>query len=523
VRQDGYEIVGSFGISQVTPAGVDCQARWARQALPGQTARRHAATAAAAVRRHWLAAALLAAGLVLRVLAELAYRPALFYIDTTRYLYNAEGMDPVGYKGPLRAILFVANFDAVAAIQHLLGLAMAVVIYLLLLRRGAPRWLAALAIAPVLLDAYQLQIEQTIMPDTWFEVLIVAGLAILLWQPRTSWRGAVAAGIVLGTSATVAQVGEALILPAAIYLLVAGRGWRHAIGKAAALCAAFALPILAYCAGSYLLTGDFFLSHTGVTSGYGRLAAAADCATLRLPSAERGMCPAKAQQAKGPDWLEYDPRSPIRPYYSGLPRAEVDSLISDFNRRVLTQQPLRVLAAYGHDVLKPFALTRTGDAGDTPISRWQFQTTFPYFSPHASAPVVRTAAGRFGGGMPAVWRPDAAFLRSYQLGGGYTPGPLLAVLTLAGLAGSAALVRRRADPGTRQLALGCLLFFTSAASVTLVSDLFEFSWRYQLPALVTLGPAGALGIGVIIRSIGTQRSSGRKTAGSPASEAAEVH
>jgi hypothetical protein len=27
---------------------------------------------------------------------------------------------------------------------------------------------------------------------------------------------------------------------------------------------------------------------------------------------------------------------------------------------------------------------------------------------------------------------------------------------------------------------------------------FEFSWRYQLPALVTLVPAGALGITVVI-------------------------
>src|SRR5258708_19071099 len=102
-------------------------------------------------------------------------------------------MDPVGYKGPLRAILLVGNFDAVAAVQHLLGLAMAVVLYLLLLRRGVPRWLAALATAPVLLDAYQVQIEQTIMPDTWFEALIVAGLAILLWPPAT---GGPAAGVV---------------------------------------------------------------------------------------------------------------------------------------------------------------------------------------------------------------------------------------------------------------------------------------------------------------------------------------
>ena len=78
------------------------------------------------------------------------------------------------------------------------------------------RWLAALAIAPILLDAYQLQNEQTIMPGTWFEALIVAGIAILLWHPTVSWRRVVIGGLVLGTSATVAQVGEALIPAAAI-------------------------------------------------------------------------------------------------------------------------------------------------------------------------------------------------------------------------------------------------------------------------------------------------------------------
>ena len=57
------------------------------------------------------------------------------------------------------------------------------------------------------------------------------------------------------------------------------------------------------------------------------------------------------------------------------------------------------------------------------------------------------------------------------------------------------------DPVTRQLALACLLLFLSGVSVILVSDLFEFSWCYQLPTLVTLVPAGALGIAVIIRSV----------------------
>lgn len=458
--------------------------------------------------RHWLAAALLTAGLALRVLAQFAYRPALFYIDSVKYLYSAAGNDPEGYKLPLRGILLVANLNTVVAVQHLLGLAIALVIYVVLLRRGVSRWLAALAMAPVLLDAYQLQNEQAIMPGTWFEALIVAGIAILLWQPAVSWRRAVVGGILLGTSATVAQVGEALIPAAALFVLAAGSAsWRHAIAKAAALCAACALPILAYCTGSYLLGQGFFLSHQGVTSVYGRTAAAVDCATIRLPPAQRGLCPSPAQQARGDDWLEYATHAPVQHYYDArnLPRPEVNSLVTSFSHAVLTQQPSRVLDAYGRDVLKLFAVDRVTAPGDPPIGRWQFQTTFPYFASHATPSIVRAAVDRFGGGQPAVWRPVAVFLRSYQLDGGYTPGPLLLLFTVTGLAGSAFVLRRRADPALRQLALACLLFFACAVTVTLVSDLFVFSWRYQLPALVTLVPAGVLGISVITAIVRTRR------------------
>src|SRR5690348_16666952 len=157
------------------------------ESQPGQATRLR--LAASVVRRHWPAAVLLTLGLVLRLLALFAYRPALFYIDTPRYLLGeAPGMDPLGYGGVLRAILSVGNFNLVVAVQHLLGLAMAVFIYVLLLRRGAGRWFGALAMAPVLLDAYQVQIEQVLMPDLWLEVLIVAGLAILLWHPDAGWR-----------------------------------------------------------------------------------------------------------------------------------------------------------------------------------------------------------------------------------------------------------------------------------------------------------------------------------------------
>jgi hypothetical protein len=87
--------------------------------------------------------------------------------------------------------------------------------------------------------------------------------------------------------------------------------------------------------------------------------------------------------------------------------------------------------------------------------------------------------------------------RSYQLDGGYTPGPLLALFTLAGLAGSVlALTRRAAARGWP--ALACLLFTLTAVAVLLPPDVYEFSWRYQLPAVITLPPAGVLGITALL-------------------------
>jgi hypothetical protein len=62
-----------------------------RGATAGRGPRRYRLALTAALRRHWLIAILLTAGLVLRILAQVAYRPALFYIDSTRYLYHADG------------------------------------------------------------------------------------------------------------------------------------------------------------------------------------------------------------------------------------------------------------------------------------------------------------------------------------------------------------------------------------------------------------------------------------------------
>jgi hypothetical protein len=502
-------------------------------AVRASRGRLHGRSPAALLRRHWMLAVLLAAGLIMRVLSQIAYRPALLYIDSIKYLFGAyPGDDPPGYLLVLRPFLAVGNLDMVAAVQHLLGLGMAVALYLLMRRRSVPRWLAALATAPILLDAYQLQIEQTIMPDTLFEALIVTGLVTLLWQPRPKRWMIIGGGIALGAAAPVAQIGEILIAPAVIYLLVAVPGWRAKLIKTAVLCAAFALPIVAVSFRDYVVIHRFALAPYAQSTIYGRMAAAADCQTLRIPSYERPLCPSAKQQARGPDWLDHGLTSPIKTYQPPPGKAAYKS-VSAFSHSVERQQSLRVLSAVARDAVKLFATVRTTSPGDTPISRWQFQTFFPTYPPYLAfrdgrlrfaqttpaGPLKILARGQpFGGGSPAVDRPVASFLRAYQLDGGYTPGSLFLLAALAGLLGSLGILRRRGTPAQRGTAAACLFTFLAAAGVLLGSDAFEFSWRYQLPALVTLVPAGALGVTVVVGYLAARRGG---AAGRTAAQKAE--
>ena len=471
------------------------------------------------LRRHWVLALLIAGGLLLRVVTQFAYEPALLFIDSKKYLYGTDfklgawgSFDPIGYTLlVLKPVLMFTNLGFVALLQHVLGLGMAVALYVLMLRRGVVRWLAALAVAPVLLDAYQLNAEQTIMPDVLFEALVVAGIVLLLWRPRPTLPFVILAGLALGTSAPVRQVGEALILPALIYVLAAARDWRTRLLQGAALFVCFALPVVGYMGYSkVVLHYGFEMSNMGDAYLYGRTAHAADCATLNLTPDERSLCPTPAQALKfGVDGLVNNPEAHRGRGTGQAPprRRTTASLQRQFAYAVIKQQPMRVVGDISRDSIKIFALTRNTVQGDTPIKRWQFQNVYPTFPPGITAKGRNSATSLFaaagGGGKARVRRPLAVGLRFYQLHGGYTPGPVLLLGLLLGLAGIFTFGRRR-DPGN--LSLACLLITGSAIAVLLGADLYEFSWRYQLPALVTLPIAGALGATAIAQQVRNRRA-----------------
>lgn len=460
-------------------------------------------------RRHWLFMIVFCAGLLLRILTQVAYSPALVYIDSYRYLHGDSSLDPLGYLALLWPLQRAGGLAAVAAAQHILGLGMALPLYSVLLRRDLWRWAAALASTPVLLDGYQLQAEQTIMPDVLFEALIVAGLTLLLWRRiPAAWQVGLA-GLALGVAVDVRQVGGVLIVLALAFLLVRAIR-RQRLAESALFTVGSTIPVLIYVMVQFAVSGHFTFTQRNSDAFYGRAAAAADCATLRVPPDERSLCPSPQVVATlGIDGLVGDPAGPLLSY-PPPPGMTIEAMADRFDRSVVMQQPMAVASAIHGDFIKLFALTRNTAPGDMPISRWQFQTTYPTYPPLITLRYV--ASIRPGGGQPSVIRPLAGALRDYQLYGGYTPGPLLAVAALAGLAGSCMLGLggfRRKHTAT---ATACLLTTAMAIILLLASDAYEFSWRYQLPALVLLPPAGILGAAAITTSM---RDAAPKRAGAP--------
>ncbi|HKT00251.1 MAG TPA: hypothetical protein VJT31_12030, partial [Rugosimonospora sp.] len=457
-----------------------------------------------AARRHWFFLALLALGVALRVVVMVAYRPISFYIDSLgSYLssmstLDPSGQDPIGYDVLLlKPVLWLGSLSTLAAVQHLLGIGMAVLTYAFIVHKGqlrAGRWraVAALATVPILLDAYQLQIEHLIMSDALFQAMLVGALALLAWPDRPSlWRVAVA-GLVLGAATTVRAVGVPVVVAGLVYLLWAARPWSRKVLLSGVLALCFALPVGAYAVRFEQFNGRYGLSNVAGHSLYGRVATFADCTGVALPPYQRVLCPTTpVAQRLGPDYWSHDVASPAnKPYY--IPPGKTgDQVLQEFSVRIIEHQPLAFARSVLGDALRLFSWQRTDgrDTGQPPIERWRFQTTFQEYPPVVTAQTAAAAGAAYGGGAPHVVTPLATALRWYQLHVGYTPGPVIALCLLLGLAG---LVRRSPLRAT------LLLYLLGAGSVLLMGDVYEFSWRYQLPGYALLPAAGVLGLAALL-------------------------
>ncbi len=441
------------------------------------------------IARHRAFLIALALGAAVRVVVSLAFTPALMVSDGPRYLSFLDTFEPaqdrvVGYSllllYPLS--LITESLVAVTAVQHLLGLATAVLLYVLLRRWGVAPLLATLATLPVLFDGMKLLLEHSMLSDTLFVLMVTAGILVLGWRRRPTLALAVAAGLLLGASVTVRQVGLPLILTGAGFCLLVGHGWRARLAPAAVFTLAFLVPLGAYATWYHHEHGIYGLSEIGGQAAYMRTTSFVDCSGLSIPQYQRVLCPPGPRgHRKDPTFYGWDDEGTAARLAppSGTRRAEA---MRAFANEAMRDQPVD----YALVVVRDFALNFDLWRGD----RFEFDTShkwrFNLYVDRGPDSWTRPAFEEHGGEQMSTHQPWATVLVVYEWVG-YLPGPILLGCLVLGLMGGFGWGRARGSEGRAM----CLLLVASGVVLLLVPVVTtQFVWRYQLPALALL-PAGA--------------------------------
>lgn len=480
----------------------------ARDAEPAKTGRGHRLPRDPRpwARRHGWFLGVLALGTALRALAMLGYRPALWFPDTYTYVVTVfrprpDLVRPAGYSMFLKLLEPLHAFAAVTVVQHLLGLATGVLIYRA--ARRAPRWAATLATVPVLLDAYQIELEHLLVSDTLFMFLVVAAVALCATRrPAT----VAAIGLLLAAATLTRTVGQPLIVVVAAWFVL-----RRRFKPAVVLLAAALVPILAYGAwfhATYQRTG--LIGANGVFM-YARTMSFADCAKMDPPPDLAVLCDPRPPERRPPSqeyiWAKDSPLV-LRPGITFT--KENDDLAARFATLAITSQPLDYAASVLTELGRTFTWGRPVYPDPEIYAYYQFPVTPPGPPGRYPAQVGAEYAKLYEQGAigTRIVEPYAGWLRAYQ-DLARLPGPvLLGVLLVPPVA---AIARRRGGrrPGTRPAGAPAWLVPWSVAVVLLVTPAAaaEFDYRYVLPAV----PLACLAAALSIRPERRPGSSGRST------------
>jgi hypothetical protein len=449
-----------------------------------------------AARRHWLFGLALAGAIAVRVLVMLAFRPIMWFGgDSASYLATGLRLVPDpsrvgGYGFFLWLLRPLHSFAVVAAVQHVMGLAIGVLIYLLARRYGLPGWAATLAAVPVFFDAYQLQLESDAVPDVPFGFMVFIALYLLLRSPgeRRPSR-TVPAAFVIGATAIIWPVGLALLAVLLVALVIRRSGW---LALTAAVLAG-AVPLVAYAAWFDAREHQFSLTRSDGVYLWSRTMSFANCAVIKPPADERALCPPAGtlKPRIAASLYIWEPNSPLLAMPGGRFSARTNSLALNFALRAIAAQPGGYLTAVGHDVALSFYWDRPVHPNPGIVDRYQFaDATTAWVAASMGAiggGTVATDQAAYNGGHPAATRavqPFASWLVSYQRYV-YLRGTLLGVILLGSL--GAMIVRWRVRRGAGALP------WAFAVSILLVPPMVaDFDLRYLVPAVPAACLAAAL-------------------------------
>ncbi|MBE2317425.1 glycosyltransferase family 39 protein [Solirubrobacter sp. CPCC 204708] len=453
---------------------------------------------------------LLAVAAVIRAATMPLYFPAVMTsMDSPRFArVNPEPIfgdqwQPAGYAAVLKALRVVTDeVWFTIAVQHLMGLVIGVVVYLVARRLGASPVPATAAAAAALLSGDVLYIEHWFMSDVLFLHVIILTLASAVFGlvPRVDRRWLLAAGC-FGAAATLTRVVGFVAIPVVIVFAAVwvGGPWRQRLRTTGAVVA-----------GAALIFGGYFLAyaikdgpHSGLTAMggwqlYARVAPFADCSRFEPPKGTRALCE-DTDPAKRPGVFYYtwEPSSIARQAYPDQ-NPETSAIVGRFAQQAILHQPGDYALAVGTDLLRylePSAGIQRGYSGQP-----RELNSFGWRNADVERVVTNGLEPKYDG--TRVHAPGARTLGVYQQ---LFRVDRLALVTALILAIFGALLLRG------PIRMGVLLFgLMSLALYVAPTMTLSYDFRYGIPPGILLWTSGVLATAGLL-----QRRS-RKPAPAPA-------
>jgi hypothetical protein len=474
--------------------------------------------------QHRLFTILVLISLLPRLLAMLAFRPALFTADSFLYMQEATTLRlgvirPSGYSFFLKLFQVLPDrLVLIVAVQHLLGVATAVIVYALLRYWRLPAWGASLAAAPVLFDTREIALESHILPDTLYTLAIMIVVALLITRHTPRFWQCLLAGLLMAYVTVLRGNGLPLAILVGAFALLRRAGWR----AFAAGALAFALPVLGY-AGIYQAQhGQFNLTSSDGIFLWSRTTSFANCAVIKPPARLAPLCPARetgvAPARPAPPWsvpaLLGEPapnvylwasdawwRHDAHPGINGYN----NKLAQDFAVDAITAQPLDYLRVTARDVMLLFL------ANDRPQTHFTMNFTAAPTIPVLPSYYQRMLRNYSGtSGNTHLGQPYAYLMFLYQLPV-YFPGIVFLLAVLAGLAG---VIRNRRIWGGP----GLLPWVLAAAGIVVPALLTQVLYRYAMAAI----PPACVAAGLAFTRISGWQVPGRGPRAASAVAAASV-
>jgi hypothetical protein len=458
----------------------------------------------------------LAVGAFLRLLAVLGYPGALWFAGDS-YVYLGAALRPqpnlsksTGYSFFLRALLPFHSLTLVTVVQHLMGLAVAVMIYALLRHYNVSKLWSTVAALPVLLDGYLIEDEHLIMAEALFTFLLMVAMLLILWRRQVNWWVALIAGLLVGYAVDVRTEGAIVLLVFPLFLLI--RGWRSLRGWLAVVAMAIGClaPIAAYANWFHQRTGHYDMTLSAGFYLWGRVSSFADCAVIKPTGAEAAICPREPLSKRTPpgDFIwhatEIHSSAPgVTPVRNFTPvSAANNSLLTKFAIHAVEAQPFDYAKTVVKDVALSFGFPRIAYPGSGTVSYYNFHLHYkasylpPNLKNHEWIPGGTAYQDWMSYGHQAPGRvievfaaPIAIYQRLV-----FTYGPLFAVILLMGLGGVLALrrplkpirefLKPRPFPLRWQVrGTPMLPWVTAVALLVFPIAIADFDYRYLLPVL----------------------------------------